>query len=106
LAAHHDALEFPDGRIGLLTLLREGQAATVLQLEDRGRSLANKSAQVSSVEVQTALSVPCRGKVEGNKKRGLMRHADIKNSDSVCAPTGYADEQRDQNTVKMWKFGG
>jgi hypothetical protein len=32
LAAHHDALEFPDGRVVLLTLLREGQEATVLQL--------------------------------------------------------------------------
>jgi hypothetical protein len=30
--AHHDALEFPDGRIELLTLLREGQVATVLQM--------------------------------------------------------------------------
>ena len=30
--AHHDALEFPDGRIVLLTLLCEGQAASVLQL--------------------------------------------------------------------------
>jgi hypothetical protein len=29
---HHDALEFPDGRILLLTLLEEGQHATVLQL--------------------------------------------------------------------------
>ena len=32
LHEHHDALEFPDGRIVLLTLLCEGQAATVLQL--------------------------------------------------------------------------
>jgi hypothetical protein len=32
VAAHHDALEFPGGRIVLLTLLSEGQAATVLQL--------------------------------------------------------------------------
>ena len=32
MAAHHDALEFPDGRIVLLTLLCEGQDATVLQL--------------------------------------------------------------------------
>jgi hypothetical protein len=32
LAAHHDALEFPDGRMILLTLLCEGQTATVLQL--------------------------------------------------------------------------
>jgi hypothetical protein len=29
---HHDALEFPDGRIVLLTFLAEGQRATVLQL--------------------------------------------------------------------------
>ena len=29
---HHDALEFPDGRIVLLTRLSEGQVATVLQL--------------------------------------------------------------------------
>jgi hypothetical protein len=30
--AHHDALEFPDGQIALLTLLKEDQRATVLQL--------------------------------------------------------------------------
>jgi hypothetical protein len=30
--AHRDALEFPGGRIVLLTRLREGQHATVLQL--------------------------------------------------------------------------
>ena len=29
---HHDALEFPDGETVLLTLLREDQVATVLQL--------------------------------------------------------------------------
>jgi hypothetical protein len=29
---HHDALEFPDGKIVLLTFLEEGQQATVLQL--------------------------------------------------------------------------
>jgi hypothetical protein len=32
VAAHHDALEFPDGQIVLLTLLAEGQQATILQL--------------------------------------------------------------------------
>lgn len=32
VAAHHDALEFPDGQIILLTSLSEGQHATVLQL--------------------------------------------------------------------------
>jgi hypothetical protein len=30
--SHHDALEFPDGQIVLLTRLRPGQVATVLQL--------------------------------------------------------------------------
>ena len=29
---HHDALEFPDGQIALLTFLQEGQLATVLQI--------------------------------------------------------------------------
>ena len=32
VATHHDALEFPDGRIVLLTTLCGGQQATVLQL--------------------------------------------------------------------------
>ena len=32
VAAHHDALEFADGQIVLLTMLAEGQQATVLQL--------------------------------------------------------------------------
>jgi hypothetical protein len=30
--AHHDALEFPNGEVVLLTYLEEGQQATVLQL--------------------------------------------------------------------------
>ena len=30
--AHHDALEFPDGKVVLLTFLAKGQHATVLQL--------------------------------------------------------------------------
>ncbi len=37
-AVHHDALEFPDGRIVLLTHLREGQEATVLQLPVRPKT--------------------------------------------------------------------
>ena len=31
-AVHHDALEFPNGEVVLLTLLETGQRATVLQL--------------------------------------------------------------------------
>jgi hypothetical protein len=42
---HHDALEFPDGRIELLTLLCEGQAATVLQLPAQPLSAAEAEAQ-------------------------------------------------------------
>jgi hypothetical protein len=30
--AHHDALEFPNGEVVLLTFLAQGQEATVLQL--------------------------------------------------------------------------
>ncbi|HET9415101.1 MAG TPA: hypothetical protein VFO74_13395 [Pseudolabrys sp.] len=36
-AAHHDALEFPDGKIVLVTDLCEGQSATVLQLPSTRR---------------------------------------------------------------------
>jgi hypothetical protein len=43
--AHHDALEFPDGRIELLTLLCEGQAATVLQLPVQPTTAAEADAQ-------------------------------------------------------------
>jgi hypothetical protein len=45
LAAHHDALEFPDGRTMLLTLLCEGQAATVLQLPAQPNSVAEAREQ-------------------------------------------------------------
>ena len=39
VAAHHDALEFPDGETVLLTLLCEGQQATVLQLPAEPRTV-------------------------------------------------------------------
>ena len=45
LAAHHDALEFPDGRTVLLTSLCEGQAATVLQLPAQPATAAEAQAQ-------------------------------------------------------------
>ncbi len=44
-AAHHDALEFPDGQIVLLTFLCEGQEATVLQLPAKPRTAAETEAQ-------------------------------------------------------------
>jgi hypothetical protein len=45
LTVHHDALEFPDGRTALLTLLCEGQSATVLQLPARPMTAAEEDAQ-------------------------------------------------------------
>jgi hypothetical protein len=42
---HHDALEFPDGRIVLLTRLSEGQEATVLQLPAQPMAAAEADAQ-------------------------------------------------------------
>jgi hypothetical protein len=44
-AAHHDALEFPDGRIVLLTWLREGQTASVLQLPAQLKTATEGRAQ-------------------------------------------------------------
>ena len=43
---HHDALEFPDGKIVLLTHLCKGQRATVLQLPARPRITVDKRATV------------------------------------------------------------
>ena len=42
---HHDAVEFPDGRIVLLTTLSEGQEATVLQLPAQPTTVAKADAQ-------------------------------------------------------------
>jgi hypothetical protein len=45
LRAHHDALEFPDGRVVLLTMLCDGQEAPVLQLPAQPTTAAEKEAQ-------------------------------------------------------------
>jgi hypothetical protein len=45
VAAHHDAVEFPDGQIVLLTVLREGQQATVLQLPAEPKTAIESAAQ-------------------------------------------------------------
>jgi hypothetical protein len=45
VAAHHDALEFPDGQIVLLTFLREGQQATVLQFPAEPKTVVESEAQ-------------------------------------------------------------
>ena len=44
-SAHHDALEFPNGKIILLTRLCEGQRATVLQLPASPRATVEADQQ-------------------------------------------------------------
>ena len=48
---HHDAIEFPDGQVVLLTHLRPGQHATVLQLPAQAKSPADAEAQARVVHV-------------------------------------------------------
>jgi hypothetical protein len=43
--AHHDALEFPDGQVVLLTRLCEGQRAALLQLPAQPKTPAETDAQ-------------------------------------------------------------
>jgi hypothetical protein len=54
---HHDALEFPDGKIVLVTRLREGQQATVLQMPAaaRGETVAAAAGGGSEPAFETAL---------------------------------------------------
>jgi hypothetical protein len=49
---HHDALEFPDGQVVLLTRLCEGQRATVLQLPLTGRPAAAEAKAAETPEVR------------------------------------------------------
>jgi hypothetical protein len=49
--AHHDALEFPDGQIVLLTRLNEGQYATVLQLPAQPKTPAEVDAETRVAQV-------------------------------------------------------
>jgi len=50
-ATHHDALEFPDGQLVLLTALREGQTAVVLQLPAQPKSESDEQSQRRAVYV-------------------------------------------------------
>ena len=50
-AAHHDALEFPDGTVILLTRLLEGQEAVVLQLPAQPTTASEAEAQKHVVHV-------------------------------------------------------
>ena len=54
---HHDALEFPDGQVVLLTRLCEGQRATVLQLPAGARTAAGQSEAAASQTREPSLSI-------------------------------------------------
>jgi len=51
--AHHDALEFPGGEILLVTNLREGQRATVLQLPQGARGIRREHDEASAPTYDT-----------------------------------------------------
>ena len=58
--ANHDALEFPDGQLVLLTFLQVGQQATVLQLpaaeKQPASSAENKNAPITGQLVDLILT--------------------------------------------------
>ena len=53
---HHDALEFPDGQVVLLTRLCEGQRATVLQMPASARAAAEQPATAAPAVRERTLS--------------------------------------------------
>jgi hypothetical protein len=55
--AHHDALEFPDGQVVLVTRLCDGQRATVLQLSAGARTATAEGAVVEPQRRESALSL-------------------------------------------------
>jgi len=57
LVAHHDALEFPDGQVVLLTRLCEGQRATVLQLPPGVRAATLEGAAIGPQLREPSLSI-------------------------------------------------
>jgi hypothetical protein len=60
---HHDGLEFPDGRIVLLTQLCKGQRATVLQLPVRAAATVD-SAQLSDSTVASPVTAGLVARVD------------------------------------------
>ena len=58
-ATHHDAIEFPDGRVVLVTRLRPGQYASVLQLPARAHAAAEAEGKTKT-EQRPASPAPAR----------------------------------------------
>ena len=48
--AHHDALEFPDGEVVLVTILREGQRATVIQMPAKPEAVEAEEKQEAEAQ--------------------------------------------------------
>ncbi len=69
--AHHDALEFPDGQIVLLTLLEEGQQATVLQLP--ATLERTKAAQPDTVNGLVPTGFICRSGLRHTRRVGRRK---------------------------------
>jgi hypothetical protein len=55
-ATHHDALEFPNGEIVLLTTLVEGQQATVLQLPAAPEKPQKEAMATNALDLADAIS--------------------------------------------------
>jgi hypothetical protein len=55
--AHHDALEFPDGQVVLVTRLCDGQRATVLQLPASARAATAERTVVEPQLRESSLSI-------------------------------------------------
>ena len=55
--AHHDALEFPDGQLVLVTRLCDGQRATVLQLPAGARAATAEETVVEPQLRESSLSI-------------------------------------------------
>jgi hypothetical protein len=56
-ATHHDALEFPDGQVVLVTRLCDGQRATVLQLPAGARAATAEGTVVEPQLRESSLSI-------------------------------------------------
>ena len=55
---HHDALEFPDGLLVLVTNLAEGQRATVIQMPNAETKVKAPASRVASAEPDVATTTP------------------------------------------------
>jgi hypothetical protein len=53
---HHDALEFPDGKIVLLTRLCSGQEATVLQLPAQATQAPKGTERITTASALSSIS--------------------------------------------------